>query len=164
MKGGILKSLIFSPIIFTGISLLEILNILLKHGVINPYQKTTKSWQILFFSIGVFFTGQQEKEEDHLLFHWTTSTRSQTLRHLFAILLVRWLSRTFNRNTCVYQTATQWHLPPYWNTIWVIDWWCNVCLFTWWIGTRFLLQRFHIGNRWIWTCINYHPGITSKIN
>ena len=28
------------------------------------------------------FTGQQEKEEDHLLFHSTTSTRSQTLFYL----------------------------------------------------------------------------------
>ena len=26
----------------------------------------------------------------------------------------------------------------------------------------FLLQRFDIGNRWIWTCIDYHPCITSE--
>ena len=76
------------------------------------------------------FTGQQGKEGDHLLFHSTTSTRSRTLRHLFVTLHVRWLSR---------QTATRWDLPPYRITIWVIDWWCNVCLFTWWIDTRFLL-------------------------
>ena len=43
-----------------------------------------------------------------------------------------------------------------------IDWWCNVCLFTWWIDTRFLLQQFGIGNWWIWTRIDYHPCITSK--
>ena len=53
-------------------------------------------------------------------------------------------------------------LPPYWITIWVIDWWCNVCLFTGWIGTRYLLQRFDIGNRWIWTRINYRLCITSE--
>ena len=32
----------------------------------------------------------------------TTSTRSRTLRHLFATLHVRWLSRIFNCNACVY--------------------------------------------------------------
>ena len=70
------------------------------------------------FSIRVFFqrhwrfTGQQGKRGDYLLFHSTTSTRSQTLRHLFATLHVRWLSRIFKRNACVYQTATRWHLPP----------------------------------------------------
>ena len=63
------------------------------------------------------------------------------LRHLFATLHVRWLSRIFNRNACVYHTATRWDLPPYRITIWLIDWWCNVCLFTWWIDSRFLLQR-----------------------
>ena len=108
------------------------------------------------------FTGQQGKGGDHLLFHSTTSTRSRTLRHLFATFHVRWLSRIFNRNVCVYQTATRWDLPPYWVTVWVIDWWCNVCLFTWWIDFRFLLQRFDIGNRWIWTRIDYYPCITSE--
>ena len=68
----------------------------------------------------------------------------------------------FNRNACFYQTATRWDLPPYRITIWVIDWWCNVCLFTLWVDTRFLLQQFHIGNKWIWTRINYHPCITSE--
>ena len=121
-----------------------------------------------FFSIRVFFhrhwqfTGQQGKGGDHLLFHSTTSTRSRTFRHLFATLHVRWLSRIFNRSACVYQTATRWDLLPYRITIWVIDWWCNVCLFTWWIDSRFLLQRFDMGNWWIWTCIDYHPCITSE--
>ena len=45
---------------------------------------------------------------------------------------------------------------------WVIDWWCNVCLFTWWIDSRILLERFDIGNRWIWTRIDYHSCITSE--
>ena len=110
------------------------------------------------------FTGQQGNGGDHLLFHSTTSTRSQTLRHLFATLHVRWLSRTFNRNACVYQTATRWDIPTNRITIWVIDWWCTmfVCLFTWWIDTRFLLQRFDIGNRWFWTRIDYHPCIRSE--
>ena len=53
-------------------------------------------------------------------------------------------------------------LPPYRITIWVIDWWCNFCLFTWWIDIRFLLLWFDIGNRWIWTPIDYHPCIRGE--
>ena len=62
-------------------------------------------WFLFFFSIRVFFhghwrlTGQQGKGGDHILFHSTISTRSQTFRHLFATLHVRWLSHIFNRNT-----------------------------------------------------------------
>ena len=121
-----------------------------------------------FFSIRVFFhrhwrfTGQQGKGQVHLLFHSTTSTLLWTLRHLFATLHVRWLSHIFNRNACIYQTATQWDLPPYRITIWLIDWRCNVCLFTWWIDSRFLLQWFDMGNRWIWIHIDYHPCITNE--
>ena len=102
----------------------------------------------LFLSVRVFFhrnwrfTVKQEKGGDHILFHSTTSTHSWTLRHLFATLHVRWLSRFFNCNTCVYQTATRWDLPTYRITISLIDWLCNVCLFTWWIDSRFLLQQF----------------------
>ena len=92
------------------------------------------------------FTGQQGKGGYHLLFHSTTSARSRTLRHLFATLHVRWLSRIFSHNACVYQTAIRWDLPTYRITIWVIDW-LIVCLFTWWIDTKFLLQRFDIGNQ-----------------
>ena len=114
----------------------------------------------IFFSIRVFFhrhwrfTGQPGRGGYHLLFHSTTSTCSRTLRHLFSTLHVRWLSRIFNCNACIYQTATQWDLPSYRIAIWVIDWWWNVCLFTWWIDSRFLLQRFIMGNGWIW--LNSH--------
>ena len=41
--------------------------------------------------------------------------------------------------TRVYQTATWWDLPPYWITIWLIHWWCNVCLFTGWFESRFFV-------------------------
>ena len=77
-------------------------------------------------------------------------------------LHVRWLSRIFNRHACVYQTANRWDLPPYQVTILLTDWWCNVCLFNWWIHTRFLLQRFDIGNQSIWTRMDYHSCITSE--
>ena len=135
----------------------------------------TKSCQLyIFFSIRIFFTdtdtflhftftGQQGKGGGYLLFHSITSTRSRTLRLLFATLHVRWLSRSFNRNACVNQSATRWDLPHYRITIWLIDWWCNVFLFTWWIDTRFPLPWFDIGNRWVWTRIDYHhPCFTSE--
>ena len=89
----------------------------------------------IFFSIRIIFhghwrlTGQQGKGGDHLLFHSTTSTRSRTFRHSFATLHVRWLSHIFNRTTCIYQTATQWDLPPYRITIWLTDvMWIFACL------------------------------------
>ena len=72
-----------------------------------------------FFLIIVFFhrhwgvTGQQRKWGEHLLFLYTTSTRSQTLRYLFANLHVWRLSRIFNRNACVYQTSARWDSAPY---------------------------------------------------
>ena len=123
-----------------------------------------------FFSIRVFFhrhwqfTGQQGKGGDHLLFHSTTSTRSRTFRHLFATLHVRWLSHIFNRTACIYQAATRWDLPPYQITIWLTDdVTLSFCLFTWWFDSSFsLLQQFEMGNRWIWTRIDYHPCITSE--
>ena len=127
---------------------------------------TSPSFFFFFLYQGILyrhwrFTGQQGKGEDHLLFHSTTSTRSRTLRHLFVTLHVKWLSRIFNINACVYQTATRWDLPPYLPdcysikiTIWLIHWWCNVCLFTWWNDIRFLLQQSDIGNWWIWSRIN----------
>ena len=121
----------------------------------------------MFFSIRVFFhrhwqfTGQKRIGRNHLLFHSATSTHWRTLRHLFATLHVRWLSRIFYHNVCVYQTATRWDLPPYQITIWLIDWWCNVSFLTWRIDSTFLLQRFAVENRWIWNRIKYHPFITS---
>ena len=101
------------------------------------YQKLRPDRKILgwtFFSIKVFFhrhwqvAGQMGKGREHLLFHPTTSTCSRTLRHLFATLYMRWLSCIFNCNTCVYQTATHWDLPPYQITIWLIDDAMLVCL------------------------------------
>ena len=79
------------------------------------------------------------------LYHFHPLTNIET----FATLHVRWLSCIFNRNACVYQTATQWDLPPYAIKIWLVDWWCNVCLFTWWIDSRFLLLQF-----WHWKAVD----------
>ena len=39
------------------------------------------------------------------------------------------------------------------NYHWLIDWWCSVCLFTWWIDSRFSLQRLEMRNQWIWTLV-----------
>ena len=109
--------------------------------ITHPY-KLFASKYIFFLYQGFLhrhwrFTGQQGKGRDHLLFHCTTSTLLRTLRLLLATMHVRRLSHIFNCNACVYQTATRWDLPPYRVTIWVIVWWCNVCLFTLWIDTRF---------------------------
>ena len=127
----------------------------------------TKMYRFLFF-YKVFFhrhwrlTGQQGKGGDHLLFHSTTSTRSQTFRHLFAIVHVRWLSHIFNRTACIYKTATPWDLLPYRITIWLIDavTLVFVCL-RYDLILAFLLQQFETGNRWIRTRIDCHPCITS---
>ena len=61
------------------------------------------------------------KVGDHPMFQFTTSTRSQIFRHLFATLHVRWLSHIFNRTVCIYQAATWWESPSYRITIWLID-------------------------------------------
>ena len=107
---------------------------------------------LFFFSIRVFFQRLP-------LYPFQPLTNIQ---RFFATLHMRWLLRAFNRNACVYQAATRWDLPPYRITIWLVDWWCNVCLFTWWFDSRLLLQRFDIGNRWIWTCIGSPPYITRE--
>ena len=87
-------------------------------------------------------TGQDWKGEDHFLLHSTTSSRSRTLRHLFATMHGRWLSHIFNRNPCIYQIATWWEFTALWNYH-LIDSWCEVSFsfFTWWFDTRFLLQQ-----------------------
>ena len=72
-----------------------------------------------FFSIRVFlnrhwrFTGQQGKGRDHLLFHPTTSTCSQTPKHLLATLRVRWQSHVFNSNVVFTRLLLDeiYHLP-----------------------------------------------------
>ena len=89
---------------------------------LNPLTKFTSSSRSIMFKDVFFFyqgfihrhwrfTGQKGKGGDHLLFNSTTSTRSRTMTHLFATLHVRWLSRIFNCNACVYQTATRWVFP-----------------------------------------------------
>ena len=76
----------------------------------------------------------------HLLFHSTTSTRSQIFRHFFATLHVRWLSHIFNRTAGIYQTANRWDLPPYRITIWLIDdLTLSFCLITCWFDSSFFL-------------------------
>ena len=95
-----------------------------RSGTVSYNQTVTYRY---FFSIRVFIhrhwqlIGQQGKWGNYLLFHCTTSTCSQTFRYLFVALHVRWLSHIFNCNPCVYQTATQWDLPPYRITIWFTD-------------------------------------------
>ena len=74
------------------------------------------------------------------LFHQLTN-----IENIFATLHVRWQSHIFNRNACVYQTATRWDLLPYWIIYHLIDWSMMQCLFTWWIDSGFLLLQFWHG-------------------
>ena len=106
------------------------------------------------------------KGRDHRLFHSTTSTHSWTLRHLFATLHVRWLSRIFNRNACVYQTATRWDLSIYHFIELPFEWFIDDALFVCLLDELilgYLLQQFGMRNRWILTRIDYHPCITSEL-
>ena len=82
-----------------------------------------------FLHRGWRFSGQQGKRRDHLLFHSTTPTHSRTLRHVFATLHVRWLSRIFNRNAYVYQMLPDefFHLIEL-SFEWLIDDAMFVCL------------------------------------
>ena len=75
---------------------------------------------------------------DHLLFHSTTSTRSQTFRYLFATLHVRWLSHIFIRIACIYQAAT-WSYFTTLSNYYLIYSWCDVDfrLFSCWFDIRF---------------------------
>ena len=45
--------------------------------------------------------------------------------------------------------------------IWLVDWWCNVYLLDE-VIPGFCYSDFDIGNQWIWTHVDYHPGITSE--
>ena len=86
----------------------------------------TNVYNLNFFTSGFSFTDtdnsqDSRRREETILFHSTTSTRSRAFRNLFATLHVRWVSHIFNHNACIYQSATQWDLPPYRITIWLID-------------------------------------------
>ena len=86
---------------------------------------------IFFFHQGFLsqtLTILQGKGGEQLLFHSTTSTHSQ---NLLANLHVKWLSHIFNRKAMF----TKLLLDEIYHLIklpfeWLIDWWCNVCLFT----------------------------------
>ena len=63
---------------------------------------------------------------------------------IYLQLHVRWLSRIFNRNACVYKTATRWDLPPYRTTIYcLIDDAMFVCLLE-----EFILRFCHSDFTW----------------
>ena len=82
----------------------------------------------VFFLSGFSFTDTDNSQDSRgregtILFHSTTSTRSQTFRHLFATLHVRWLSHIFNRNACIYQITL--YLFPFCNlSSWFLTSYC----------------------------------------
>ena len=139
-----------------------------KHKKINNYWCfIEKIWQDIFFYKGFLhrhwrFTGQQGK--GGAIFY---STLPLPLAHKhwdIYLQLCMWDEyHIFLITTLVFARLLLdeiYHLIGF--TMWVIDWSDTVSLLTWWTDTRFLLQRFDIGNWWIWTRIDYHPSITSE--
>ena len=76
---------------------------------------------------------------------------------------MRWLSRNFNINACVYQIATGWDI--YHLIELPFDWLIDDAMFVSLLDDLilgFFIQQFDTVNRGIWTRINYHPCITSQ--
>ena len=124
-------------------------------------------WKI-FFSIRVFFTDTDDSQDsigrEGTIFYSTLPLPPAHEHWDICLQLCIWDDyHVFLIATFVF---TRLLLDEIYHLIelpfWVIDWWCNICLLTWWIDARFLLQRFDIGNQWIWTRIGYHPCITSE--
>ena len=110
---------------------------------------------LLFFSIGVFihrhlrFTGQHEKRGDHLYLSLPLSPAhgyagiylQLCMWDDYQVFLFLWLVTT--------RLAFDETYP-------LLNYHKHFCLFFWRLGTRYLLQQFEIGNRWIQACIDCH--------
>ena len=96
----------------------------------NPYHRHLHQKKVLslhFFFLSGFLSrtlttyrtaGERRGPSFILLYHFHPLTNIQTFICNFA----REMTITyFNRNACIYQTATRWDLPPYRITIWLID-------------------------------------------
>ena len=134
-----------------------------------PLRVSRMLLQLIVFSIRIFFTdtddSQNSRGREGTIFYFTLPLPPAHKHWDIYLQLCMWDDyHVFLIATPVFTRLLLWDLPPYRITIWVIDWWCNVCLFTWWIDTRYLLQRFDIGNRRIWTRIDYHPCITTPVH
>ena len=101
---------------------------------------------LLFFLSGFSFTDADNSpgsrgREGRTIFHSTLPLPPAHEPWDIYLQLCMWDDyHVFLIATFVYQTATWWDLPPYWVTLWLIDWWCNVCLIDDLI-LDFLLQR-----------------------
>ena len=123
---------------------------------------------MLFFSVRVFFTdtdySQDSRAREGTIFYSTLPLPPVHEHWDIYLQLCLWDDyHVFFISTLVF---TRLLLDEIYHIIelpfeWLIDD-CNVCLFTWWIDTMFLSERFDIGNWWIWTRIDYHPCITSE--
>ena len=94
------------------------------------------------------------------LYHFQPLTNIQAF---VCNLHMRWLSRIFNHNICVYQTATQRDLPPYWITIWLIDWLMVQCLFVClmiWSSLKNIINRINCWFApWSWPAQNCRDSV-----
>ena len=95
-----------------------------------------------FLSQTLTIHGPAEERVDYLLFHPTTSTRSQVFRDLFATFHVRWLSHVFLVITLMFtrplidEIYHLTELPFDWSIDWSIDWlndWLTDWLIDWWM-------------------------------
>ena len=76
------------------------------------------------------------------LYHFHPVTNIQSFISTFH---VRWLWCIFNCNACVYQAAVMRFTVLL--IYYMIHWWWNVCLYTWWFDSRFVLEQFETRNR-----------------
>ena len=127
----------------------------------SQVQKCRWKWNNFFLYLsGYSFTdtddSQDSRGRDWTIFIPHYHFHPLTIIQTFATLHVRWLSRIFNCNACIYQTATQWVLPTYQITVWLVD---DVKLvFVYLLDDLILVfcySNFDMGNRWTQTRINY---------
>ena len=110
----------------------------------DNYDNTTYQVFLLFSVSGLSFTDTNDSQDSRgrgeTIFYLTLPLPPAHEHWGIYLQLCTWDDyHIFLIATVVfYQTATRWDLPLYQITIWLIDWWCNVCLFTWWIGSKFL--------------------------
>ena len=125
--------------------------------------KDTRRTSLVFlFSIRVFFTdtdfSQDSRGRERTIFYSTLPLPPAHEHRDIYLQLCMWddyhvfliATLVFTRLLLdeIYCTLSNYHL---------IDWWCNVCLFTWWIDSRFFVTAIWHGKPVDWTRIDYHP-------
>ena len=90
----------------------------------------------------------------------TGSSRSLTFRHLFTTFHVRWLSRIFDRTTCIYQTLFD---ETYHLTQLPFDWLLIDDAMLFLFVSTFLLRQLDLENWWAWARITTNEEINISV-